>query len=335
LHILKYLKKNSIPYILALTFCTLLIACSILQKKSTVEPLGNPVSPVDNPISVEKITLGRALFFDKRLSINDSVSCASCHIPAFAFTDRKVLSDGVYGRKTERNSPSVLNAGFLPTVMFDAHLPTLEMQVIVPIQEHVEMGMNMRELIMKLRSIPEYQKAASDIFDREFDPWVLTRSIAAFERSLLSQNSRFDQYFYGGIKSILTKEEKLGWELFSEKLYCIQCHPAPHFTNFKAENNGTYKGGDDDKGKFRIANDSSVIGKFKTPSLRNVELTYPYMHNGSKKTLEEVIDHYAFDTSSFYTKNKIIQPFSISDKEKIALIKFLATLTDTSYMSNF
>jgi cytochrome c peroxidase len=328
----KYLYFN---YFLVLFFVFTLFACILFKEKSTIQPLGEPMIPVDNPMSPDKIALGKALFFDKRLSINDSISCSSCHLPEYAFTDRKKVSVGVYGRQTERNSPSILNAAFLPTVMFDAHLPTLEMQVIVPIQEHVEMGMNMRELIMKLRAIPTYQKAAKDIFNRDFDPWVLTRSIAAFERSLLSQNSRFDQYYYGGNRSVLTKEEKLGWKLFSEKLYCIQCHPAPHFTNFQAENNGVFKPSDADKGKFRIANDSSQIGKFKTPSLRNIALTFPYMHNGSFQTLEDVINHYATDSSNYKTKSSIIQPFTLSKEEKLALIQFLFTLTDTTYRESF
>ena len=129
-------------------------------KEALISPYSEIPAPSDNAMSPEKIELGRKLFFDKRLSLDESVSCSSCHLPQYAFTDRKKVSDGILGRKTERNSPSILNAAFLKRVMFDAELPTLEMQVIVPIQEHVEMGMNMVELIKKLRSIEEYQLAA-------------------------------------------------------------------------------------------------------------------------------------------------------------------------------
>ena len=249
-------------------------------------------SPIDNPITKEKVALGRKLFFDKRLSSDNSISCASCHIPALAFTDGKPVSNGVGGLKTQRNSPSILNASYLPTVMFDAHIPTLEQQVIIPIQEHVEMNMSMKDLITRLRSIPEYQEAALDIFGRKFDAWVLTRSISAYERTLISDNSPFDQFYYQGNKKAVSAEVKRGWKLFSEELYCTSCHPAPHFTTHEPLNNGLYANFGEDKGRFRIFNDSTDIGKFKVPSLRNISLTAPYMHDGSIKRIEDVLEHY-------------------------------------------
>lgn len=288
--------------------------------------------PSDNELTQEKIELGRKLFFDKRLSVNETVSCSSCHLPQYAFTDQKKVSEGIYKRKTERNSPSILNAAYLKTVMYDAHLPTLEMQVIVPIQEHVEMGMNMVELLKRLKSIDEYQAAAKKIFSRDFDAWVLTRSIASYERSLISKNSRFDQYYYQKKKEVLTTSEKRGWKLFSEKLYCTKCHPAPFFTTFLPENNGLYKEYTNDKGRFRIHNDSNDIGKFKIPSLRNIELTYPYMHDGSIESIELIIEHYAKGGQKHSLQNPIIQPFEITEQEKKDLKAFLFSLTDTSYL---
>lgn len=288
--------------------------------------------PSDNELTQEKIELGRKLFFDKRLSVNETVSCSSCHLPQYAFTDQKKVSEGIYKRKTERNSPSILNAAYLKTVMYDAHLPTLEMQVIVPIQEHVEMGMNMVELLKRLKSIDEYQAAAKKIFSRDFDAWVLTRSIASYERSLISKNSRFDQYYYQKKKEVLTTSEKRGWKLFSEKLYCTKCHPTPFFTTFLPENNGLYKEYTNDKGRFRIHNDSNDIGKFKIPSLRNIELTYPYMHDGSIESIELIIEHYAKGGQKHSLQNPIIQPFEITEQEKKDLKAFLFSLTDTSYL---
>jgi cytochrome c peroxidase len=170
--------------------------------------------PSDNPPSAQKIELGRALFFDKRLSLDESIACADCHNPSFAFTDRKAVSDGINGKHSERNAPTLLNSAFLQTVMFDAHLKTLELQVIVPIQEATEMGHNMKVLIPKLRAIPEYQKAAKTLFNRDFDAWVLTRSIAAFERSLISLNSPYDQYMKGN-KRALSSEQQAGMKLFN------------------------------------------------------------------------------------------------------------------------
>ncbi len=297
--------------------------------------LGEVIHPVDNPFSKEKADLGRKLFFDKRLSRDSTISCASCHIPQYAFTDRKMFSNGVGGGQTERNASTLLNSAYLKTVMFDAHLQSLELQVIVPIQEHVEMDMNMVDLIRRLQLIPEYQNAAKSIFNREFDAFVLTRSISAFERTLISTNSRFDQFYYTNNSSVLTKDEKEGWKIFTDKLYCTKCHPAPYFTNYTAENNGLYYEYGKDQGRFRIHGDTNDIGRFKVPTLRNIELTYPYMHDGSIPTIEEVIKHYAKGGKGHYNQSDIIQPFELSDKEIKQLKAFLFSLTDTSYMIDF
>jgi cytochrome c peroxidase len=289
--------------------------------------------PSDNPPSAQKIELGRALFFDKRLSLDESVACADCHNPSYAFTDRKAVSDGINGKHSERNAPTLLNSAFLQTVMFDAHLKTLELQVIVPIQEATEMGHNMKVLIPKLRAIPEYQKAAKTLFNRDFDAWVLTRSIAAFERSLISLNSPYDQFMRGN-KQALTSDQRAGMKLFNT-LYCTTCHPAPYFTNFNAENNGLYKEYGTDKGRFRINLDSADIGFFKTPTLRNIELTYPYMHDGSLKSLDEVIEHYLVGGKHPKGQHPSILPLELTPREKKQLISFLSALTDTSYLKNF
>ncbi len=290
-------------------------------------------SPEENPITAEKVELGRKLFFDKRLSLDGTVSCASCHDPHKAFTDQLSTSIGIKGQRTDRNAPSILNSGFLKTVMFDAHLKTLELQVIVPLQEPTEMGHNMKKLIPQLRAIPEYQAAAQKIFQRDFDAFVLTRAIGAFERSLVSMNSRFDQY-QAGNKKALTNDEQAGWKLFSEKLYCIQCHPAPYFTTFEAANNGLYLDFGNDKGRFRINLDSADIGKFKIPSLRNIELTFPYMHDGSVESLEKVIAHYSKGGKKHPLQSSTIVPFDLSLKEQKQLILFIKALTDTSYLKN-
>lgn len=279
-----------------------------------------------------KVKLGKKLFFDKRLSVNNTVSCATCHVPKYAFTDRKKVSEGVFGRKTERNSPSLLNCYKLKTVMYDAHLSTLEMQVIVPIQEHVEMGSNMIDLIGKLKKIKAYNEMSIKAFDKEFDAFVLTRSIAAYERSLKSNNTRFDDFYSGKNKKKLTDDELSGWKLFSEKLYCIKCHPAPDFTTFLPENNGLYKEFGEDKGRFRINLDSTQIGFFKIPSLRNIVLTYPYMHDGSLSSLNDVINHYSKGGEGHKLQNKAIESFQLSDSERKQLLAFFNTLTDKSFI---
>ena len=325
------------PYSIIIYTGTFFLSLFLYQCKTTIQsiqPMGEVVSPSGNPITAEKIELGRKLFFDKQLSSDGTVSCATCHLPQYAFSDQKSFSDGVDGRKTQRNSPSILNAGYLPTVMYDAHIKTLELQVIVPIQEHVEMDMNMLDLLKRLRSKEEYQLSAQRIYNRDFDAFVLTRSISAFERSLISQNSRFDQYISGN-KKALSRNEIAGWKLFSDVLYCTKCHPAPSFTTYLPENNGLYLDYGLDLGRFRIFNDSNDIGKFKVPSLRNLELTFPYMHDGSLKNIEEVIEHYQSGGKNHPNKNKIIQKFELNMTQIKQLKAFLLTLTDTSYMSQF
>jgi cytochrome c peroxidase len=309
-----------------------LVQCRVINSIDLNSVIVVP-TPADNLQTDEKIALGRSLFFDKRLSLDGTISCATCHDPSKVFSDQLPKSIGIYGQETERNAPSILNSGFLKTAMFDAHLATLEMQVIVPLQEKTEMGHNMKELIPQLRKIKEYQDAAKKIFNRDFDAYVLTRSISAFERSLLSMNSRFDQY-QNGNKNSLSKDELAGWKLFSEKLYCIACHKQPYFTTFVAENNGLYASynGKEDQGRFRIHNDSSDIGKFKVPSLRNIELSSPYMHDGSISSLEEVIEHYSKGGNKHPLQNKSIVEFRISESEKKQLVSFLKSLTDTSYI---
>jgi cytochrome c peroxidase len=198
------------------------------------------------------------------------------------------------------------------------------------------MGHNMKELIPQLRAIPEYQTAAKKIFNRDFDAYVLTRSISAFERTLVSMNSRYDQ-FMKGKKNALTKSERAGLKIFSEKLYCTKCHPAPYFTTFEAENNGLYRDYSkiNDKGRYRIHLDSNDIGKFKIPSLRNIELTFPYMHDGTMKSLDEVIEHYSKGGNNHPLQNKSIQVFKLSVTEKEQLKAFLRSLTDTSFVVKF
>lgn len=307
-----------------------LFECKSLQTER-VSPLGKVSHPEDNPYDSLKADLGESLFFDTRLSLDETVSCATCHKPGMAFTDGKALSDGVLGRKTFRNSPSILNAAYLTSLMYDGELKNLEMQAIVPIQDHNEMGMEMGALIVKLRKIPEYQQAAQRIFKRDFDPWVLSRSIAAYERTLISDDSDFDQFYYGKKAHKLSKKEQRGWQLFSEKLHCIQCHQLPYFTTFKVANNGYTPADAEDKGRYRIHGDSNDIGMFKVPSLRNVDVTSPYMHDGKFETLEEVVEFYNSGGRNVLNQNVLIKPLNLTKSEKEALVSFLRTLTGSRY----
>ena len=291
----------------------------------------SPISvPKDNLQTVEKIKFGKQLFFDKRLSLDNSVSCATCHVPELAFTDGQKLSAGIHNRLAMRNAPTLLNVAYQKTLMFDGEVPNLEMQVLVPLKDSAEMGNQMKELIQKLRAIPKYQNQAQKIFKRDFDAYVLTRALASFQRYILSDDSPFDSYFNGN-KNSISKSAERGWILFSEKIYCTKCHVPPHFTNFTTENNGLYATYEDkfDKGRFRINGDSSEIGSFKVPVLRNISQTAPYMHDGSISNLTKVLDHYSKGGKGHFNQSKIIAPFTLSNQEKIDLLEFFKSLSGT------
>lgn len=285
--------------------------------------------PKDNPITAEKIAFGKRLFFDKRLSRNNEMSCATCHRPDKAFTDGLPKSKGVNGALAMRNAPSILNSSYFKRYMYDGEVKTLEEQVLVPIQDHREMGNSMKEVLRKLSKDSRYRELAKSIFNRELDAYVVTRAISTYERSLISRSSRFDRY-RAGEKTALNANELAGWKLFSEKLYCTKCHPAPDFTNYRVLSNGLYRDYGTDQGRFRINGEEKEKGTFKVPSLRNVSLTAPYMHDGSMKTLKEVILHYSNGGADHPNKSAIIQRFSLTDLEINQLCSFLETLVDTS-----
>lgn len=278
--------------------------------------------------------LGRLLFFDTRLSANNTISCATCHKPALAFTDGHAKSIGVFNRTAFRNSPTLLNVQNQPTFMFDGQIPSLEQQVLAPIQDHREMGISMKKVILRLQTIKSYTSLAKKIFKKPFDANVLTRSIATYERTLHSNASRFDRFYSGKHPHALTSNERTGWELFSEKLSCTACHPAPTFTSNHVENNGLYFQYSNDSGRFRVTHDPSDIGKFKVPSLKNCALTAPYMHDGSIQSLEGVIKHYQKGGEHPQNQSKHIHAFSLTPKEKQCLILFLHSLTDTNLLIN-
>jgi cytochrome c peroxidase len=322
----------------SLFFFSVLIAfigwkCSEAEEKPVLEKgllSGVEVPfPADNPITAAKIVFGKKLFFDKRLSRNNELSCASCHQPDKAFTDGLPKSRGVNGETAMRNAPSILNSSYFKRYMFDGEVKTLEEQVLVPIQDHLEMGSSMKEVLEKLSKDPEYKRLARSVFQRELDAYVITRAISTYERSLISRNSRFDR-FRKGDKHVLTADEQAGWILFSEKLYCTKCHSGPDFTNYSVVSNGLYTDYGVDPGRFRINGLEKERGTFKVPGLRNVTLTAPYMHDGSIRTLKEVIMHYSKGGAPFPNKSAAIKPFKLNSLEINHLEAFFSTLIDTS-----
>ena len=290
--------------------------------------------PADNQFSIARWALGKKLFYDPIMSVDSSISCAHCHQTDLAFSDGLAVSKGVEDRLGTRNAPSLANVAYHPYFTREGGVPTLEGQILVPIQEHNEFDFNIVLLTERLASDSTYVKMAKAAYDRLPDPFVITRSIACFERSLLSGYSRYDQYVQYGHTEVLSEQELSGMALFfSEKTNCSHCHNGFDFTNYAFENNGLYEEYPD-VGRFRLTGEESDLAIFKVPSLRNVTLTAPYMHDGSLGDLAAVIDHYDQGGANHPNKNAILKPLQLTTNEKAALVAFLESLSDETFVNN-
>ncbi len=293
-----------------------------------------PTEPDDNRFTEARFKLGKALFFDPIISEDSTKSCASCHQPKFGFADPRPLSEGVKGRLTKRNSPTLANVAYSPYFTFEGGVPTLEMQILVPLQEHNELNFNIVELSEKLKKSSKYNSMALEAYGQEPNPYVITRSLACFERSLLSFNSTYDNFINQNDDEVFNVDELAGYALFfSEKAGCYNCHNGINFTDYSFQNNGLY---DNylDEGRNRLTENDEDYALFKVPTLRNIELTAPYMHDGSIATLEEVIEHYNSGGANNPQKNPLIKPLNLSSIEKEQLLAFLKSLTDHTFSEN-
>ncbi len=288
--------------------------------------------PDDNGFTLERWELGKKLFYDPIMSSTGDVSCATCHDPALGFTDGLEVSIGVEDRMGFRNAPSLANVAYQPYLLREGALSSIEMQVLVPLQEHHEFDLNILDLVDRLKEDETYRAMSQEAYNREPDAFVITRALANFERSLISGQSRYDAHLTGDLT--LNQDELKGEALFfSERLACGHCHGGHNFSNYDITNNGLYEEYPD-VGKFRLTNDSTDLATFKTPSLRNVAITAPYMHDGSLQSIEQVIEHYAVGGKAHINKHPLIDSFEISDEEKTQLMAFLHCLTDSPFINN-
>ena len=288
--------------------------------------------PKDNLITKEKIELGRWLFYEKALSKDSSVSCASCHVQGFAFADGRKVSMGVHGVTGQRNAPALQNLAYYPTFFMDGGIPTLEMQVEAPLFADEEMGLSYFEASERLNSDTHYREMFQAAFSRDADAYGISRSLAAFERTMISGHSKFDLYSNG--LATFSESEQRGMELFySSKAGCSDCHSGFLFTDFTMVNVGLYDSYSD-TGYARITQKSADAGKFRVPSLRNIELTAPYFHDGSVETLEDVVNHFAMGGKGNPIKDPRVRLLNLSDEEQVDLVEFLYTLTDWKFIEN-
>jgi len=313
-----------------------------------------PIVPADNPMSAAKVALGRYLFYDKRISVNGKASCGTCHRQELAFTDGRARAEGTTGQLHPRSSMSLVNVAYAPLLTWaNPTLDSLEEQALTPMlgEEPIELGLKRheQEFVNTLRRDPHYQRLFAEAFPEGGDVYTLqnaTKAIATFERTIISLRSPYDRYRWGGDSSAISESAKRGELLFSssERGGCFQCHGGWNFTTIRFEGSRD-RGGDEDtrgffttgvalyappnRGLYEHTQRPEDIGKFRAPSLRNIALTAPYMHDGSLATLEEVIDHYAAGGKMDHpNKSRILRPFRVTDGEKHDLIEFLRSLTD-------
>jgi cytochrome c peroxidase len=288
--------------------------------------------PEDNALTPERWALGKRLFYDPILSADSTLSCASCHRPELAFTDGRAIASGIEGRPGTRNTPTLTNVAYQPYFLREGGVPTLEMQVLVPIQEHAEFDFNILRVADRMSRDPEYVAASLEAYDRLPDPFVITRAIATFERSMISGESRYDAYVHGD-HNALTDLEKEGMNLFfSQRTQCATCHSGFNFTDYSFQNNGLYAEYVD-PGRFRLTGLESDRALFKVPTLRNIAYTAPYMHDGSISTLEDVVVHYNTGGKNHPHQSSRIHPLHLEQREQYALQKFLEALSDVSFLT--
>src|SRR3984893_3417350 len=346
-----------------------------LAQPKSLQQVGAPVEmtraaiPADNPQTPEKISLGQRLFFDRRLSVDGTVSCSTCHDPALAFTDRRPTSVGVKGGVGQRNAPTILNALYNKTQFWDGRVNTLEEQAALPIVNAVEMGHpNLDAAVAQIAAVAEYQQAFQRIFGRPLNGADLLRAIASYERTQLSFDSPFD-HFIAGDKNAIDASAKRGWELFNNQARCNKCHALTDtrrdvtnlidndFHNIgilavqhkvvplarQAEqliNSGDKEAVDraaiqtdmSALGRFLITKKEKDIASFKTPNIRNVLVTGPYFHDGSQETLWDVVDHYnkGAGLQNPYL-DEDIQPLALNETDIDDLVAFMASLTSANY----
>lgn len=325
--------------IAALTLTTCHSSAGFYRNKSLSSisvPAGFPeiVYPEDNSFSPERWALGKALFYDTSLSLDSSISCGSCHQPALAFSDSIALSSGVKKSAGTQNAPTLCNVAYHPYYTRLGGVSTLEKQVLVPIQEHNEFNFNILEIAKRLQTNSKYQYMSKKAYNRELDYYVITRALANFERSFLSGKSKYDHYLQTNNPKYLTASEVRGMNLFfSEKSNCSACHSGFNFTNYQFENNGLYEVYTN-IGRKRLTEKEEDLEKFKVPTLRNIALTAPYMHDGSIKTLTAVVEHYNTGGKANSQKSALIKPLNLTITEKTDLIAFLNTLSDFEFITN-
>jgi len=288
--------------------------------------------PADNPLTPDKVELGKQLYFDKRLSRDDTISCASCHDPKKGWSNGEAFATGVRGQVGGRSAPTIINAAYSDLQFWDGRALALEGQALGPIQNPIEMDMSLDEVVAKLNKIDGYRVAFRKVFNTDVTSEGIAKAIASFERTCLSGDAPYDR-FKAGDKTALSESAQRGMKAFFGKAQCSSCHTGHSFTDFSFHNIGIgLEKEKPDPGRHEVTKVLGDRGGFKTPTLREISRSAPYMHDGRFKTLAEVVDYY--DKGGFNNPqlDEAIFPLKLTTQEKADLVKFLTEgLTSESY----
>lgn len=290
--------------------------------------------PEDNPLTPEKVALGRRLFFDPILSRDYSLACASCHDPRRTFADGLVVAVGVSHRQGTRHAPALINRGYGRAFFWDGRAASLEHQALQPIANPKEFDLTVEEVIARLKTHAEYPALFRTAFGEDVTSENLARVLASYVRTILSGNAPIDRYF-SGEREALSEQARKGLDLFRGKANCTACHLGPTFTDEQFHNTGAaWREGPEgsglrDPGRFAVTGKEAERGAFKTPTLREVARTAPYMHDGSLQTLEEVIEFYHRGGNPNPHLDPELRPLRLTPEEKQALLAFLQSLSGT------
>lgn len=319
------MRKTSL---LVLALCGTGMAGALLWGADPVQsavPAGLPAVtvPADNPPSAAKIELGKQLYFDPRLSRDSTISCASCHDPEKGWSNADQFATGVGGKKGGRNSPTVINSAYSELQFWDGRATHLEGQALGPIQNPIEMNMTLEEVVQRLNGIDGYRKQFQTVFGTDVTSPNIAKAIAAFERTVLSGDAPYDR-FKAGDKAALSEGAQRGMKLFFGKANCSACHSGPSFSDFSFHNIGVgMDAAAADLGRFVVTKVEGDKGAFKTPTLREIAKTGPYMHDGRFKTLEEVVAYYNRGGTPNDTLDEEIFPLKLTAEDEKDLVTFL------------
>jgi cytochrome c peroxidase len=285
--------------------------------------------PWDNPLTADRVSLGRRLFFDKRLSRDGRVACASCHQPRHAFADRRPIAIGIGGRTGRRNVPSIVNRAYARVLFWDGRMAALEEQALAPLTSPAELGSTIEEIVDRLAADAGYVASFQRAFgDASITGARMAQALASFERTLLSGDSAVDRYETGGRKDALSPAAARGLGLFRGKARCHICHDGALFSDGRFHNTGvSWARLPIDLGRFEVTGAEADRGAFRTPSLRDVSRTAPYMHDGSFRTLPDVVAFYDRGGNRNPNLDGVIQPLRLTGGERRDLVAFLEALT--------